>query len=60
MLMKNFEIEWVKKENFKDAVVIKGVPGIGNISHICVDYMKTKLDSKLVARISPEKNPDLD
>ncbi|VVB75447.1 PAC2 family protein [Candidatus Tiddalikarchaeum anstoanum] len=57
--MKSFEIEWVKKKSLKRGTVIKGVPGIGNISHICVDYIKTKLKAELVCNIYSPYLPNI-
>lgn len=57
--MKTFEIKWVKKKKLNNAYVVKGIPGIGNISHICVDYLKHKLDAKLICKIYSKYLPNI-
>lgn len=57
--MKGFKIKWLKKKDLKNSVLVKGVPGIGSISHISVDYIIKKLEAELVCKIYSDYLPNI-
>ena len=46
-----------KKFEAKNGVLITGLPGIGLVGHVCVNYMKKKLNAKKVAIIYSDHFP---
>jgi len=57
--MKDFSIIWKTKESLKAAEVILGIPGIGNVSNLSVDYLIKKLKAELVCRIESNYLPNI-
>ncbi|MBN1924098.1 MAG: PAC2 family protein [Nanoarchaeota archaeon] len=57
--MKEFSIKIVKKQDINDAVLVKGVPGVGSISHITVDYLINKLNAELICKIYSDYLPNI-
>jgi len=51
MIDNEFSVKWINKKALKDAFVIKGIPGVGSISYIAVDYLINKLKAELVCKI---------
>ncbi len=49
--MKEFSEKWVKRVDMKGATVVLGIPGVANIAFISTDYLISKTDSELVAKI---------
>lgn len=59
MKNKNFKIKWIKRKDLTDAFLIKGMPGVANISHISVDYLITKLKAELICEITSDYLPNI-
>jgi proteasome assembly chaperone (PAC2) family protein len=57
--MTDLKIKWVKKQGLKNSILIKGVPGVGSISQISVDYLVNKLKAKLVCKIYSNYLPNI-
>ena len=57
--MNNFTVKWFKHKSLAKTTVILGVPGIGNISHICTDYLKTKIGAELVCKFYSKYLPNM-
>ena len=50
-------IRFFKDEKFNDAVLFTGLPGIGLVGKICVDYLLKQLKAKKVAEIWSDSFP---
>ncbi|MBI4053524.1 MAG: PAC2 family protein [Candidatus Diapherotrites archaeon] len=50
-------IKFLKKKKFKNAVMITGLPGIGLVGKICVDYLLKQLKTEKVAEIYSDSFP---
>jgi proteasome assembly chaperone (PAC2) family protein len=57
--MKECNIKWIKKKDLTGAVVILGIPGIGNISNLSTDYLIKKLKAELVCKIESNYLPNI-
>ncbi len=44
-------VKYVEKPELKNPVLIEGLPGVGNVGKIAAEYMKDKLDTKLMVEI---------
>ncbi|PIX43530.1 hypothetical protein COZ55_01165 [archaeon CG_4_8_14_3_um_filter_38_5] len=55
----DFRIKWLKKQDLKDCIVIAGMPGVGSVSHISVDYLIMKLKAELVCKIYSDYLPNI-
>lgn len=51
-------IKHEKKPKIKNAYLIEGLPGIGNVARICADYLIDKLDAKKVLSLYSESLPN--
>ncbi|MFH1696372.1 MAG: PAC2 family protein [Candidatus Diapherotrites archaeon] len=51
------EIKFFKEMKFKNAVLFTGLPGIGLVGKICVDYMLKQLKAQKVAEITSDSFP---
>jgi uncharacterized protein len=49
--MDDVHIRWVEKVQLKDPVLIEGLPGVGNVGKLAVDYLRDKLSAKPLATI---------
>ena len=47
----------VKKVAFKDAILVVGLPGIGLVGKICVDYMLKQLKTEKIAEVLSDSFP---
>lgn len=56
--MMETEIEVLEEVELEDAILIEGLPGIGNVGRIAVEYLVQKLDAKKIAELhSPHFMP---
>ena len=44
-------VKYVEKPELKDPVLIEGLPGVGNVGKIAAEYLKEKIDTKLMVEI---------
>jgi len=50
--MSEWSLDWTKKNiQFKDAILIAGLPGIGNVGKVAVDFLIDGLKAKNVATL---------
>lgn len=60
MKKEGFIKEWIgEKRKFKNSYLIKGIPGIGNISHVTSNYLIDELKAELVLKIYSNHLPSL-
>jgi proteasome assembly chaperone (PAC2) family protein len=57
--MKECSIRWRKKQDLAGASLILGIPGIGNVSNLTVDYLIKKLDAQLICEIKSDYLPNI-
>ncbi|HZX19843.1 MAG TPA: PAC2 family protein [archaeon] len=50
-------IKFLKKKSFKNAVLFTGLPGIGLVGKICVDYLLKQFNAEKVAEIYSDSFP---
>ena len=51
------KVVFFKKESFKDAVLFTGLPGIGLVGKICVDYLLKEFKAKKIATVFSDSFP---
>ncbi len=51
------EVKFLKKKKFKSAVLFTGLPGIGLVGKICVDYLLRQIKTEKIAEISSNSFP---
>lgn len=51
------EVKFLKKNKFKNAVLFTGLPGIGLVGKICVDYLLKQIKTEKVAEITADSFP---
>jgi len=51
------KVVFLEKKKFKDAVLFTGLPGIGLVGKICVDYLLRQFKAKKVAEITSDSFP---
>lgn len=49
--MSSFEIKYLTKPKLRDPILIAGLPGIGNVGKVAVDFLIDSLDAKKFAEI---------
>ncbi len=49
--MPSFEIKYLAKPKLRDSILIAGLPGIGNVGKVTVDFLIDSLDAKKFAEI---------
>lgn len=52
-----WKIDQISKANLKDAILIEGLPGMGNVGKIAVDFLIDALDAKKVYEITSNHLP---
>ena len=51
------KIKFLTKKEFKNAVLLTGLPGIGLVGKICVDYMLKQMKAEKIAEITSDSFP---
>ncbi|PIN85155.1 MAG: hypothetical protein COV47_03620 [Candidatus Diapherotrites archaeon CG11_big_fil_rev_8_21_14_0_20_37_9] len=51
------QIKFIKNKKFNNAVIFTGLPGIGLVGKICVDYMLKQLKAQKIAEITSDSFP---
>ena len=51
------EVKFLKKGKFKNAVLFTGLPGIGLVGKICVDYLLKQIKTEKIAEITSDSFP---
>lgn len=57
--MNECSITWLKKQDLSKASIVLGIPGIGNVSNLSVDYMIKKLNAELICKIESNYLPNI-
>jgi proteasome assembly chaperone (PAC2) family protein len=57
--MTDCNVIWIKRQSIKDATIILGIPGIGNVSNLSTDYLIKKTGAELVCRIESDYLPNV-
>ncbi|MDD4353006.1 MAG: PAC2 family protein [Candidatus Nanoarchaeia archaeon] len=57
--MNECNINWIKKQDLTGANVLLGIPGIGNVSNLSVDYLIKKLGAELICQITSDYLPNI-
>ncbi|MFA5333166.1 MAG: PAC2 family protein [Candidatus Nanoarchaeia archaeon] len=57
--MNECSIKWIKRADLAGANVILGIPGIGNVSNLTVDYLIKKLNAELICKIESIYLPNI-
>ena len=52
-----WKIDQISKANLKNAILIEGLPGMGNVGKIAVDFLIDALDAKKVYEITSNRLP---
>ena len=53
----NFNLKHVAKPKIKDPILIEGLPGIGNVGKIAVDFLVETIKAKKIIEISSHRFP---
>ena len=56
--MSDFDIEYLSKPRMKNPILIAGLPGIGNVGKVTVDFLVDSLKAKKFAEIMSHKFPN--
>ena len=54
----SFKIKTLKKINFKNPILLEGLPGIGNVGKITLDYLVDSLNAKPFLEIYSNRFPN--